>query len=200
MWIPSNTNKGESQHFSLRLVLFKIQYSTWHENVITFNDRPHVLLNICCSGTFCSPRTKLQSAFQNLWKLQTNTRSAVLAESRCRPTFHGFGVGLAAALTHRVEELVHLLQWQWVVQRLQRVDRGHHGAAFKPCSTDSGETETQPIVPLLHQREGEKVEEGDTTALCACWLFSTCLHLSSRSQHSADIFIYQLATPTFGLQ
>lgn len=41
-------------------------------------------------------------------------------------------MGLAAALTHRVEELVHLLQRERVVQRLQRVDRGHHGAAFKP--------------------------------------------------------------------
>ena len=51
-----------------------------------------------------------------------------------RPTLHGLDVGLAAALTHRVQELVHLLEGQRVVQRLQRVDGGHHGAAFKACS------------------------------------------------------------------
>lgn len=53
-----------------------------------------------------------------------------------RSTFHGFGVGLAAALTHRLQEFVHLLQRQRVVQRLQRIDGGHHGVAFEPCSTD----------------------------------------------------------------
>lgn len=73
--------------------------------------------------------------------------------SPCRSTFHGLGVGLAAALAHRVEELVHLLQREQVVQRLQLVDGRHHGASFKPCIVDSGETQTQTFAPpLLHHK------------------------------------------------
>lgn len=58
-------------------------------------------------------------------------------------TFHGFGLDLTVALTHRVEKLVHLLQGKWVVQRLQRVDGRHHGASFKACRTKGT---IQPIV------------------------------------------------------
>lgn len=76
-----------------------------------------------------------------------------------RPTFHSFGVGLTAALTHVVEELVHLLQWKRVVQRLQRVDRGHHGAAFKPCSTDRRDRNTAGRTTSPSDEEEEEGEE-----------------------------------------
>jgi len=69
------------------------------------------------------------------------------------PTLHGLGVGLTAALAHRVQELVHLLERQRVVQRLQWVDRGHHRAAFKPCRRAGGGTQgTQTqVAPPFHQ-------------------------------------------------
>ncbi len=43
------------------------------------------------------------------------------------------GVGIFCILTHSRQELVHLLEWEWVVEGLQGVDGGHHGAAFKTC-------------------------------------------------------------------
>lgn len=49
-------------------------------------------------------------------------------------TSAGPGVGgISSTLTHSTQELVNLLEGQRVVQRLQWVDRGHHGAAFKTC-------------------------------------------------------------------
>lgn len=45
---------------------------------------------------------------------------------------------IPCTLTHAGEELVHLFQWQGVVQRFQRVDGGHHGASFEACGR--GET------------------------------------------------------------
>lgn len=44
------------------------------------------------------------------------------------------GVLISSALTHGAEELVDLFQGQRVVQRFQRVNGGHHGAAFEACS------------------------------------------------------------------
>ena len=63
-------------------------------------------------------------------------------------TFHGLGVGIAAVLTRGIEELVHLLEGERVVQCLQRVDRGHHGAAFKACMGE--ETHKHTVAPPLH--------------------------------------------------
>lgn len=44
------------------------------------------------------------------------------------------GVLISCALAHGAEELVDLFEGQRVVQRLQWVNGGHHGAAFKACS------------------------------------------------------------------
>lgn len=49
-------------------------------------------------------------------------------------TFEPLELCLAPVLTQCREELVHLLEGQWVVQRLQWIDGGHQGATFKPCS------------------------------------------------------------------
>lgn len=98
---------------------------------------------MCLKYLLFSPQTKLLSALHKQWRTKQNKGYImVTAASECRHTFHGLGVGLAAALTHLVEKLVHLFQWQQVVQRLQWVDRGHHGAAFKACSTDRGDRNT----------------------------------------------------------
>lgn len=95
---------------------------------------------------FCFVMTKplimISWELNNEKKIKVRKKYVVIAASQCGPTFHGFGVGLAAALTHRVEKLVHLLQRERVVQRLQWVDRRHHGAAFKTCGTDRTEIDT----------------------------------------------------------
>lgn len=47
-------------------------------------------------------------------------------------------MGVAAAVAHPAEELLHLLQRQRVVQRLQWVDGRDHGAALEACGTQTG--------------------------------------------------------------
>lgn len=69
-------------------------------------------------------------------RLRAVERRLALRVKQAGERSHGLGVRLAAARTHRVEELVHLLQRERVVQRLQRIDGGHHGAAFKPEHAD----------------------------------------------------------------
>lgn len=60
--------------------------------------------------------------------------TCVYMRARWFLTSAGPGVGgISSTLTHSTQELVNLLEGQRVVQRLQRVDRGHHGAAFKTC-------------------------------------------------------------------
>lgn len=73
------------------------------------------------------------------------------------PTFHGLGMGLTAALTHGIEELVHLLERERVVQCLQWVDRGHHGAAFIACSRErERDTNTQSYhLSIWARRSGD---------------------------------------------
>src|SRR4029434_6203627 len=49
-------------------------------------------------------------------------------------TLQSPGVSVLHVRTDGGEELVHLLERERVVERLQRVDGGNHGAAFKSCS------------------------------------------------------------------
>ena len=69
-------------------------------------------------------------------------------------------------LAHSGEELVDLFERQGVVQRLQRIDGGHHGAAFKACGR--GETRRprahQPsATPALRKRSRQN-HSANTTA------------------------------------
>ncbi len=61
------------------------------------------------------------------------------------PTSGSPCVWVSGALAHAGKELVDLFQRQRVVQRFQRVDGGHHGAAFEACGR--GETWS----PQAHQ-------------------------------------------------
>lgn len=65
-------------------------------------------------------------------------------------TSGGPGVCVPCALTHGGEELVDLFQREAVVQRLQGIDGGHHGAALKACSRGEkpGPQVHQPSVSL----------------------------------------------------
>lgn len=71
--------------------------------------------------------------------------SEVKKGERAFLTSAGPRVRISGTLAHPAQELVDLLQGQRVVQRLQRVDRGHHGAAFEACR--GGETRR----PQAHQ-------------------------------------------------
>lgn len=51
-------------------------------------------------------------------------------------TSGGPRVRIPRAVAHAGEELVDLFQRQRVVQRLQRIDGGHHGAAFEACGAE----------------------------------------------------------------
>lgn len=150
---------------------FKISPSLCMKMVWIFNNN---LLN--CNFFL----TKLLSVFHNL-------KERKISNSYCwstigRSTFHGLGVGLAAALTHRVEELVHLLQWERVVQRLQRVDRGHHGAAFKPCSTDRRGRNTADLTASASVGGGAPTLQLSVHVGCSAAVRSV-------SRHSAAIFV-----------
>lgn len=108
-----------------------------------------------------------------LWAVQ---RRLALRVKQSREDLHGFGVGRTAALAHRVEKLVHLLQGEQVVQRLQRVDRGHHGAAFESCSSDRSSTITAGHLSSSDAKRGVgtlplSVHVGSSPHLCS---FSQC--------------------------
>ena len=114
-----------------------------------------------------------------------------------RPTFHCFGVGLTAALTHVVEELVHLLQWERVVQRLQRVDRGHHGAAFKPCSTNRRDRNTAGRTTSPSDEEEEEEEEKGEEWWCYSYLcMLTTLQVSDKQVLTSGSRIVLLTSHT----
>ena len=74
-------------------------------------------------------------------------------------TSGGPRVWIPRALAHTGQELVDLFERQRVVQRFQRIDGGHHGAAFEACGR--GETRR----PQAHQpsvRPGSREEEHPT--------------------------------------
>lgn len=66
--------------------------------------------------------------------LYTTDQETYTDKCVCPLTFEPLELRLAPVLTQRREELVHLLEGQWVVQCLQWIDGGHQGATFKPCS------------------------------------------------------------------
>lgn len=64
-------------------------------------------------------------------------------------TFEPLELCLTPVLAQRREELVHLLEGQWVVQCLQWIDGGHQGATFKPCSRF--QIQWQPSLQISHK-------------------------------------------------
>lgn len=64
-------------------------------------------------------------------------------------TYAGPRLGVGAAPRQSGQEIADLAKGEAVVQCLQWVDAGHHGAAFKPCRANSSVSVREPHPPNL---------------------------------------------------
>lgn len=103
-------------------------------------------------------------------------------------TSGGPRVWIPRAQAHTGEELVDLFERQRVVQRFQRVDGGHHGAAFEACGrgeTRHPQAHQRPVRPGSQKRSRQKQnKQKNTSAVTRHTTAPNATH-STTPQHGA---------------